>query len=127
MQLHLLLQGMAPGLEFPRPLLRRLTPTVSLSGLLDGPGMGLPRGRQQRLGLLIVKVTLVAHKGNGRLQLAPLFSQAQALSLKARVFIIKLFTKLAHRVSRPPEKPLAKNAKPPGALEHVFRSAIRPK
>ena len=41
-QLHLLLQGVAPGLEFPRPLLRRLTPPVNLSGLLDGPGTSLP-------------------------------------------------------------------------------------
>ena len=74
MQLHLLLQGVAPGKEFPRPLIHRLTPLISLSGLLDGPGTGLPRGRQQRLGLLIVEVTLVACKRSGRLQLAPLFS-----------------------------------------------------
>ena len=69
----------------------------------------------------------MARKGYGRLQLAPLFSQAQALSLKARVFLIKLLTKLAHRVSRHPEKPLAKNSMPPGALEHVFCVIIRPK
>ena len=127
MQLHLLLQGVAPGLEFPRPLLRHLTPLVSLSGLLDGLGTGLLRGSRQRLGLLIIKVTPVARKGYGRLQLAPLFSQAQALGLKARVFIIKLLTKLAHRVSHPPEKPLAKSTMPPGTLEHVFCVVIRPK
>ena len=69
----------------------------------------------------------MARKGNSRLQLAPLFSQAQALILEARIFISKLFTKPAHRVSRPPEKPLAKNATPPGALEHVFCVVIRPK
>ena len=102
-------------------------PPTSFSGLLDGPGTSLPGGRHQLLGLLIVEVTLVARKGNGRLQLAPLFSQAQALSLKARVFIIKIFTKLAHRVSRPPEKPLAKNSTPPGTLEHVFCVVIHPK
>ena len=118
---------MAPGLEFPRPLIRHLAPPVSLSGLLDGPGTGLPRGRQQRLGFLVLEVTLVACKGNNLLQLAPLFSQAQALNLKARVFIIKLFTKLAHRISHPSEKLLAKSTTPPSALEHVFYIVIRPK
>ena len=127
MQLHLLLQGVAPGKEFPRPLVHRLTPQISFSGLLDGPGTSLPGGRQQLLGLRNVEVTLVARKGNGRLQLAPLFSQAQALGLKARVFIIKLLTKLAHRVSHPSEKPLANSATPPGMLEHVFCVVIRPK
>ena len=118
---------MAPGKEFPRPLIHRLTPPTSFSGLLDGLGTSLPGGRQQLLGLLIVEVTLVARKGNGCLQLAALFSQAQALGLKACVFIIKLLTKLAHRVSRPPEKPLAKSATPPGMLEHVFCIIICPK
>ena len=69
----------------------------------------------------------MARKGDDRLQLAPLFSQAQALSLKVRIFISKLFTKPAHRISRPPEKPLVKNATPPGALEHVFSVIFRPK
>ena len=123
----MLLQGVAPGKEFPRPLIHRLTPPISFLGLLDGPGAGLPGGRQQLLSLLIVEVTLVAREGNSRLQLAPLFSQAQALGLKARVFIIKLFTKLAHRVSRPPEKPLAKSVTLPGTLEYVFHTIICPK
>ena len=69
----------------------------------------------------------MARKGNGSLQLAPLFSQAKALSLKAHVFISNLFTKPAHLVSHPPEKPLAKDATPPGVLEHVFCIVIRPK
>ena len=69
----------------------------------------------------------MARKGNSRLQLAPLFSQAHALSFKARIFISKLFTKPAHRVSRPPKKLLAKNATPPSVLEHVFCIVIRPK
>ena len=117
---------MAPGQELPGLLLRCRSPPVSFPSLLSGPRPGLPRGHQRRLGLCFIKVALTARKGDGALQLAPLCSQAQALGLKARVFIMKLLTKLSHRVSLPPEKPLAKNATPPGALEHVFHTIISP-
>ena len=69
----------------------------------------------------------MARKGDGTLQLAPLCSQAQALGLKVRVFISKLLTKQAHRVSRPSKESLAKSAMLPGALEHVFHTIICPK
>ena len=69
----------------------------------------------------------MARKGDGTLQLAPLCSQAQALGLKARVFISKLLTKQAHRVSRPSKESLAKSVTLPGALEHVFHTIIGPK
>ena len=118
---------MAPGQELPSPLLRRLSPSVSFPGLLSGPRSGLPRGHQRRLGLCVVKIALTARKGDGALQLAPLCSQAQALGLKARVFISKLLTKQAHRVSRPSKESLAESATLPSALEHVFHTIICPK
>src|SRR4051812_3323972 len=70
---------------------------------------------------------LMARKGDGALQLTPLCSQAQALGLKARVFISKLLTKQVHRVSRPSKESLAKSATLPGALEHIFHTVICPK
>ena len=125
-QLHLLFQRATPGSELPLPLFCDPAPLVSLLSLQDGPGAGLPRSCQRHLGLLIVEVTLVARKGNGHLQLAPLLSKAQALGLKARVLAGKLYTELAHCISRPLEKPLAKSAALPSALEHVFRVVLRP-
>ena len=118
---------MAPGQELPSPLLRRLSPPVSFPGLLSGPRSGLPRGHQRRLGLCVVKIALTARKGDGALQLAPLCSQAQALGLKARVFIGKLLSKQAYRVSRPSKESLAESTTLPSALEHVFHTIIRPK
>ena len=70
---------------------------------------------------------LTACKGDGTLQLAPLRDQAQALGLKAHVFISKLLTKQAHHVSRPPKEPLAKSGTLPSALKYVFHAVIRPK
>ena len=118
---------MAPGQELPSPLLRRLSPPVSFPGLLSGPRSGLPRGHQRRLGLYVVKIALTARKGDGALQLAPLCSQAQALGLKVPVFIGKILSKQAYRVSRPSKESLAKSAMLPGALEHVFHTIICPK
>ena len=126
-RLHLLLEGRTPGLELPRALLRSLLPLVSFPGLLDGLGTGHRRGRQRCLGLLIIKIALATREGDCRLQLAPLRNQAHALGLKARVFISKLFTKQAHRVSRPPKEPLAKSATLPSTLKYVFHAVIRPK
>ena len=68
----------------------------------------------------------MARKGNGALQLAPLCSQAQALGLKARVFIGKLLSKQAYRVSRPSKESLAESATLPSMLEHVFHTIICP-
>ena len=76
---------------------------------------------------LLIKIALTARKGDGALQHAPLRSQAQALGLKARVFISQLLTKQAHHVSRPSKESLAKSATLPGALEHVFHTIICPK
>ena len=118
---------MAPGQELPSLLLHRLLLPVGFPGLLSGPRLGLPRGHQRRLGLCIIKIALTARKGDGALQLAPLCSQAQALGLKARVFISKLLTKKAYRVSRPSKESLAESTMPPSALEHVFHTIICPK
>ena len=118
---------MAPSQELPSPLLRRRSLPVSFPGLLSGPRSSLPRGHQQRLGLCVVKIALTARKGNGALQLAPLCGQAQALGLKAHVFISKLLTKQAHCVSRPSKESLAESATLPSALEHVFHTVIRSK
>ena len=93
----------------------------------DLPRSGLPRGHQRRLGLFVIKIALTARKGDGALQLAPLCSQAQALGLKARIFISKLLTKQAHRVSRPSKESLAKSATLPSTLKYVFHTIIRPK
>ena len=98
-----------------------------LPGFFDGLGTGIPRGRQRRLGLLIVKIALAACEDDCRLQLVPLRDQAQALGLKARVFVSKLLTKQAHRISRPSKESLAKSAMLPSALEHVFHTIICPK
>ena len=118
---------MTPGQELPSPLLRRLSPPVGFPGLLSGPRSGLPRGHQRCLGLFVVKIALMARKGDGALQLAPLCSQAQALGLKARVFISKLLTKQAHRVSRPSEESLAESTMLLSKLEHIFYTLICPK
>ena len=67
----------------------------------------------------------MACKVDGALQLAPLCSQAQALGLKARVFIGKLLSKQAYRVSRPSKESLAESATLPSTLEHVFHIAFR--
>ena len=69
---------------------------------------------------------LTACKGDGALQLAPLYSQAQALGLKARVLISKLLAKQALCVSRPSKESLAKSMTLLGALEHVFHTIICP-
>ena len=69
----------------------------------------------------------MTRKGDGALQLVPLCSQAQALGLKVRVFISKLLTKQAYRVSRPSKESLAESATLPSALEHVFHTIICPK
>ena len=95
-----------------------------LPGFFDGLGTGIPRGRQRRLGLLIVEIGMTACEGDNCLQLAPLCNQAQALGLKARVLISELLTMQAHRISRPPEEPLAKSATLPGALKYVLHTII---
>ena len=69
---------------------------------------------------------LTAREGGSALQLVPLCSQAQALGLKARVFIGKLLSKKAYRVSRPSKESLAESATLPGALEHVYHTIICP-
>ena len=124
MQLHLLLQRAAPGQESLCPLLRGLLPPVCFPGFFDGLGTGLPRGRQQRLGLLIIKIAPTVREGGSRLQLAPLHNQPKALGLKARILTSEFLTKQAHRVSRPPEEPLAKRATLPGALEYILHTII---
>ena len=70
---------------------------------------------------------MTVREGDCRLQLAPLRNQAHALGLKARVFISKLLTKQAHRISRPSKESLAKSAMLPSMLKYVFHAVIRPK
>ena len=58
-------------------------------------------------------------KGDGYLQLAPLLSKAQAFGLKARVLAGKLRAELAHYISCPLKKLLAKGTALLSMPEHI--------
>ena len=112
-------------MELPCALLRGLASSVCLPSLLDGLGAGLPRGRQRRLNLGIFKIALMACKADGYHQLAPFLSKAQAFGLKACILTSKLRAKLAHCISRPLKKLLAKGAALPSVPGHVSGVILR--
>ena len=57
------------------------------TGFLQGSGEGLPRGRERRLDLRIVKLALVAPEVDGHLQLMSLLHQPTTLSFEACVYV----------------------------------------
>ena len=70
-QLHLPLQRVAPVLELPRAFFRSFASPIRLLSLLNGSGASLSRGHKRCFGLCVVKITLVACKTDGHLQLVP--------------------------------------------------------
>ena len=105
-----MLEGRTPGLELPRTLLRSLVTAVSLASLLQGSGASITGNLEGRLGLRIVKITLIAAKIDGHPQLTPFLHQPKTFSLKARVDARKFFTKSAHRAHRLLEELVANDA-----------------
>ena len=74
---------------------------------------------ERRLGLRVLKVTLIAAKVDGHLQLAPLLRQPETFSLKTRIDTRELFTKSVHRVHRLLEELMANHAPPALKLERL--------
>ena len=121
-----MLEGRTPGLELPRALLRSLATAVSLASLLQGSGASLTGNLEGRLGLRIVKITLLVAQVDGHPQLTPLFRQPKTFSLKTRVDSREFFTKSAHRAHRLLEELMANDASPPLGLEHAPHLILHP-
>ena len=124
-RLHLLLQGRTRGPELPRALLRSFATAVSLASLLQGSGASFAGNLEGRLGLRVVKITLVVAKVDGHPQLTPFLHQPKTFSLKARVNTCKFFAESAHRIDRLLEELMMNDAPPAFQLQRTPHFVLR--